>query len=55
LTGSYVKKTIDNQLVVIQPEPRVEVEAEIKNTPSKLRDRKAYLKTYYEQNKKKNY
>ena len=28
----YAKKTIDNQPVVIQPEPRVEVEAEIKET-----------------------
>jgi hypothetical protein len=53
LTGSYVKKSIDNQTVVIQPEPRAEVEIEIKNTPSKLRDRKAYLKAYYEQNKQK--
>jgi hypothetical protein len=52
LTGSYVKKSIDNQPVITaQPEPRAEVETEIKNIPSKLRDRKAYLKTYYEANK----
>jgi hypothetical protein len=53
LTGSYVKKSIDNQSVVIQPEPRAEVEQEIKNIPSKLRDRREYLKNYYEQNKQK--
>jgi hypothetical protein len=54
LTGSYVKKSNNSQPVITaQPEPRTEVEAEIKNTPSKLRDRKAYLKTYYEQNKEK--
>ena len=54
LTGSYVKKTIDNQPVVIQPEPiRADIEQEIKNTPSKLRDRREYLKQYYETNKER--
>ncbi len=54
LSTNYLKKNNDSQpITTAQHEPRAEVEAEIKNTPSKLRDRKAYLKTYYEQNKKK--
>jgi uncharacterized protein YnzC (UPF0291/DUF896 family) len=54
LTGSYVKKTIDNQTVITaQPEPRAEVEQEIKETKKQPRDRREYLKNYYEQNKQK--
>jgi hypothetical protein len=55
LTGSYVKKTIDSQQVTTQPEttqPRAEIEEEKEKT-DKLRDRRAYLKAYYEANKEK--
>ena len=54
LTGSYVKKTIDSQQVTAQPEPqpRAEIEHEITKT-DKLRDRREYLKAYYEANKEK--
>jgi hypothetical protein len=54
LTGSYLKKSNDSQQVTAQPEPiRAEIEEEKEKT-DKLRDGRAYLKTYYENNKKKN-
>ena len=53
LTGSYLKKSDDNQTIKAQPEPiHAEIEEEIKKT-DKLRDRKEYLKTYYLNNKEK--
>jgi hypothetical protein len=53
LSTNYLKKSNDSQPITIQTEPRAEVETDIKNSPSKLRDRRAYLKTYYEANKEK--
>ena len=53
LTGSYVKKTIDNQPVITaqpEPQPRAEIEHEITKI-DKLRDRREYLKEYYLANK----
>jgi hypothetical protein len=41
------------QGIIPQPEPRADVEAEIQNTQSKLRDRRAYLTAYYENYKEK--
>jgi hypothetical protein len=53
LSGSYLKKSDDNQTITAQPEPiHAEIEEEIKKT-DKLRDRRAYLKEYYEKNKEK--
>lgn len=53
LTGSYLKKSDDNQTLIAQPEPiRAEIEEEKEKT-DKLRDRRAYLKAYYEANKEK--
>lgn len=52
LTTNYLKKNNEVQTTTQHPEPRDDVETEnIK--PEKLRDRKAYLKSYYEANKKK--
>jgi hypothetical protein len=53
LGTNYLKKSNDNQPITTQPEPiRAEIEEEIKKT-DKLRDRRAYLKAYYEANKEK--
>jgi hypothetical protein len=54
LSTNYLKKTIDNQSVITtQPEQiRADVEQEIKET-KKPRDRREYLKNYYEQNKER--
>ena len=51
LTGSYLKKSDDLQTITTQPEPiHAEIEEEKEKT-DKLRDRRAYLKAYYEANK----
>ena len=53
LTGSYLKKSDDNQTITAQPEPiRAEIEEEKEKT-DKLRDRRQYLRSYYLANKKK--
>jgi hypothetical protein len=53
LNSSYLKKSNDNQTIISQSEPiRAEIEEEITKV-DKLRDRKAYLKVYYELNKVK--
>jgi hypothetical protein len=54
LTGSYVKKSNDLQPITAQaqPEPRADTEQEIKET-KRPRDRREYLKAYYELNKEK--
>ena len=52
LTTNYLKKNNEVQTTTRQPEPRVDVEIEIIK-PEKLRDRRQYLKAYYEANKKK--
>jgi hypothetical protein len=51
LSTNYLKKSDDNQTITVQPEPiRAEIEEEITKV-DRLRDRKAYLKAYYELNK----
>ena len=52
LGTNYLKKSNDNQPITTQTEPRAELEQEIKET-KKPRDRRAYLKSYYEANKEK--
>jgi hypothetical protein len=54
LSTNYLKKSNDSQPITTQPEQiRAEVETEIKETKKQPRDRREYLKNYYEQNKEK--